>query len=137
MLHAFVVSRRVQKLWARITRREFAETQNERQPTAPGSDSDINSDFARHVIEQHGGYTIFCFQVLRALACLTLLLLSVYTAMQDEGSIVGILGKKGKHGKKHKHRHPKPPLSDKEWIDLLITMTFVSRVPQIHRNGHR
>ena len=124
VLHVIVKSRRAQKIWARITRQELQQENRTEEPLlAPRNETDITGDFAQHV-EQHGGYVVFSFQVLRLLACLTLLVLSVYTAIKDEGGIIGQLKKKGKHGRKHRDRD-RPQLSDKEWADLLLSMTYV------------
>ncbi|KAH6916771.1 ATP-binding cassette transporter [Coprinopsis sp. MPI-PUGE-AT-0042] len=123
VLHVIVASSRARTLWARITRREVVQESRTDEPVfVHRNETDITNDFAEHVA-QHGGFTIFSFQVLRLLSCIVLLGLSVYTAIKDEDSIVHIFGKKGKHGRKHRDKDHRQ-LSDKEWADLLLTMTY-------------
>ncbi|KAH6916785.1 ATP-binding cassette transporter [Coprinopsis sp. MPI-PUGE-AT-0042] len=125
VLHVILASSRARKLWARITRREVVQENSADEPVfAHRNETDITNDFAEHVA-QHGGFTIFSFRVLRLLSCLVLLGLSVYTAIKDEDSITNAFGKKGKgkHGRKHRDKDHRQ-LSDKEWADLLLTMTY-------------
>ncbi|KAH6916807.1 ATP-binding cassette transporter [Coprinopsis sp. MPI-PUGE-AT-0042] len=125
VLHVILASSRARKLWARITRREVVQENRADEPVfAHRNETDITNDFAEHVA-QHGGFTIFSFRVLRLLSCLVLLGLSVYTAIKDEDGITNAFGKKGKgkHGRKHRDKDHRQ-LSDKEWADLLLTMTY-------------
>jgi hypothetical protein len=80
-------------------------------------------------VEISGGSIIFSFQVFRLILVLTLLSLSVFSFVQEEEQrIVGFglnaLGKRqGKKGKQ-KHRYG-GPLSDREWLDLASSLTYV------------
>ena len=123
VLNVIFASRRVQQFWARMTRGESQENEVDERPSVPRNETNIANDFSHHV-EQHGGARVFSFQVLRLLSCSALLGLSIYIAMQDEDSAVNVLRKKGRHGKKHRHKD-RHQLSDREWMDLLSTMTYV------------
>ncbi|KAH6916799.1 ATP-binding cassette transporter [Coprinopsis sp. MPI-PUGE-AT-0042] len=122
VVHVAVTSSRARKLWARITRREVVQENRADEPVfAHRNETDITNDFAEHVA-QHGGFTIFSFRVLRLLSCLVLLGLSVYTAIKDEDSNMDAFGKRGEHGGNRDRGYQQ--LSDKEWADLLLTMTY-------------
>ncbi|KAJ7814135.1 P-loop containing nucleoside triphosphate hydrolase protein [Mycena olivaceomarginata] len=75
-------------------------------------------------VAQHGGGVIFTFKLVRLVACLSLLGLSITSlaiteAQKSESSIFG------KWGKKHpKKKHDKSAISVTEWLQLALCMTF-------------
>jgi hypothetical protein len=83
-----------------------------------------------------GGSTVFFLQLVRLIVVLTLLGLSIFSFLRDEeqdsvqlGGEAG-LGALGKHrgGKERKHKHRdggESLLSEHEWLDLAISLTYV------------
>ncbi|KAF7369374.1 ATP-binding cassette transporter [Mycena venus] len=79
----------------------------------------------KEYVAQHGGGVIFSFKLVRLLACLTLLGLSIASLATIEGhkSETGIFGKWGEeHHKKNKNESP--ALSVTEWLQLAMCTTF-------------
>jgi hypothetical protein len=82
-------------------------------------------------VEALGGSIIFSLQVFRLVLILALLGLSIFSFVQEEEQqrvVNNGLGTLGKHwGKKRrqKHRHGSGSLSDREWLDLALSLTYV------------
>ncbi|KAF7369381.1 ATP-binding cassette transporter [Mycena venus] len=85
------------------------------------------ADVKEHVA-QHGGGVIFSFKLVRLLACLTLLGLSIASLAITEGhkSETGKASIFGKWGEKHhkKNKNESPALSVTEWLQLAMCTTF-------------
>ncbi|KAJ6575530.1 hypothetical protein B0H10DRAFT_2168545 [Mycena sp. CBHHK59/15] len=78
-------------------------------------------------IAHHGGAIIFTFKLVRLVACLTLLGLSIASLALTEArkTKAGEAGVFGKWGKKHpKKNKSSPALSVTEWLEVAMCMTF-------------
>ncbi|KAI0248983.1 hypothetical protein BJV78DRAFT_1276336 [Lactifluus subvellereus] len=81
-------------------------------------------------VETSGGPIIFLFQISRLVLVLTLLSLSIFSFVQEEEQHTVDFGLDAlsKHwGKKHKHkhRHGGDSLSEREWLDLALSLTYL------------
>ncbi|TFK30740.1 ATP-binding cassette transporter [Coprinopsis marcescibilis] len=119
VVHTTVSSRRVRKLWARLTGaappgQSSESYQNERR------EATLATDLAEHVQEQ-GGAVIFAFQLLRFLSCAALLALSIASLVVDQEDLanVFIFGKKGKKRKEKERAR----LTERELLDMILAMT--------------
>ena len=85
----------------------------------------------RDHVERSGGLIIFAFQLSRLVLVLSLLVLSIFSFLQDEGShsADSRLNALNKHwGKRRKHKHRKSggdSFSEREWLDLAACLTYV------------
>ncbi|KAF7339970.1 ATP-binding cassette transporter [Mycena venus] len=77
-------------------------------------------------VAQHGGGVIFAFKLVRLVACLTLLGLSIASLAITEAhkSETGKASIFGKWGKKHPKKGKNAALSVAEWLQLAMCMTF-------------
>jgi hypothetical protein len=113
----------VKRAWAHFTKSPVEE-----QSTEPNVVTDANGFFAelRHHTDSLGGLGIFIFRVLRLLSVFALVALSAVTFVADEEPSTNTI-RKGKHwGKKHRHRRGGSSLSFEEWLDLGVSIAYVS-----------
>ncbi|KAJ7770817.1 hypothetical protein DFH07DRAFT_1057900 [Mycena maculata] len=83
----------------------------------------VAAEVKAHVAE-HGGGVIFAFKLVRLVASLILLGLSIASFASDELE-TGKVSIFGKWGKKHPKKNPQSPaLSVAEWLQLAMCMTF-------------
>ncbi|KAJ7042608.1 hypothetical protein C8F04DRAFT_1252025 [Mycena alexandri] len=121
LLHLFLASAWGRKLRAFVSRTSEPEVVDPAPSVRPVG---VAAEVREHVAE-HGGSVIFAFKLVRVVACLTLLGLSIasFAIAETRKPGTGILGK---WGKKHpKKKNPEAPtLSIAEWLQLAMCMTF-------------
>lgn len=83
----------------------------------------------RHHTNSLGGLEIFIYRILRLLSVFALVAFSAATfVLDDEEAPSTNTTRKGKHwGKKHKHHRGGNTLTYWEWLDLAVSITYVSR----------
>jgi len=112
------------KVWSRLTKNPIEEEQLS-EPNVATYPSGFFADL-RHHAKSLGGVDIFTYRVLRLLSVFTLIGLSAATFVIDE-SPPPHPTTRGKHwGKKHRHRRGGNTFTSAEWLDLAISMTYVS-----------
>ncbi|KAF8898485.1 hypothetical protein BD779DRAFT_1607278 [Infundibulicybe gibba] len=127
LLHIILVSSPVQRIYARITSRGSNPLEQESSSHTYIQPTGMMAEVREHVAT-HGGRVIFAHKIARLVGCLTLLGLSVASAIIDESSKgpherVTIFGK---WGKKHKGKtHPSPALSVTEWLELAMCICYL------------
>lgn len=115
----------VKKIWTRFTKSPIEEVEVVEEPNTI---MDHNGFFAdlRHHAESLGGVDILAYRVLRLLSVFTLVGLSATAFVLDEPSSPSTTSR-GKHwGKKHRHPRGGDTLTYSEWLDLAVSMTYVS-----------
>ncbi|KAJ7462775.1 P-loop containing nucleoside triphosphate hydrolase protein [Mycena galericulata] len=119
LVHLFLAS-----AWGRKLRAFVSKT---REPdvtdVAPALPVGFTAEVKAHIAD-HGGIVIFAFKLVRVVACLTLLGLSIASLALSEAnkSEATILGK---WGKKHpKKKHESSALSVSEWLQVGLCMAF-------------
>ncbi|KAJ6501692.1 hypothetical protein C8R47DRAFT_1193380 [Mycena vitilis] len=119
LLHLFLAS-----VWGRKLRAfVFRTSEPEVVDPAPPLPSGLFAEVKEH-IAQHGGTAIFVFKLVRLVACLALLGLSIASLALTEANKSGtsILGK---WGKKHpKKNRSSSTLSVTEWLQVAMCMSF-------------
>ncbi|KAH6912895.1 ATP-binding cassette transporter [Coprinopsis sp. MPI-PUGE-AT-0042] len=103
VLHAGIKSRRVQRFWARVSRKEASRLDT--PLSTPHIGADIAGGLSQHTV-QPGTTMISSFRGLRLLSCFALVGLSIYTAIPVDSSPMG-------------------SWSDKEWVNLLMAMAHI------------
>lgn len=112
------------RAWAHLTKNPIEEEEPSEQNvvTYPGG---FFADLRRHA-ESLGGVDILAYRVLRLLSVFTLVGLSVATFVIEEAPSPHPKTT-GKHwGKKHRRNRGGNTLTPSEWLDLAISMTYVS-----------
>jgi hypothetical protein len=126
--HYVSTSKLVKKVWSHFTKNPIEEA-----PPEPNPATEPNGFAAelRHHANALGGLEIVIYRVLRLLSVFALVALSAATFVFDEVEVpsANITGKGW--GKKHKHRRGGNTLTYWEWLDLAVSITYVShqRVP--------
>ena len=117
----------------RLLERVFG-TVEEESPASESSPSATQTSLVSAVkdhVEASGGSTIFSLQVLRLVLVLALLGLSIFSFVQEEeqqrvvNNGLGTLGKHWGEKRRPKHRYGGGSLSDREWLDLALSLTYV------------
>ncbi|KAF5377185.1 hypothetical protein D9615_006331 [Tricholomella constricta] len=75
----------------------------------------------RDHVTQHGGNIIFAYKVVRLIGCLTLLGLSIYSAVLSEQ----MSGFRASERRKRKHGKSKSGFLTHEWLELSMCMTYM------------
>lgn len=122
----FISTRKpVKKAWARFTKNPIEEEESE--PNVATRPIGYVAEFRYHA-KSFGGLGIFVYRVLRLLSVLALVCLSVATFVLDEAPSTGAnTTTRGKHwGKKHKHHRGGSALTYWEWLDLALSLAYVS-----------
>jgi hypothetical protein len=128
ILHVALSSGPLKRLRARIFGSVEDESSSLEYTRASNTRTGLVSAVKDHV-GISGGPIIFSLQVLRLILVLTLLSLSIFSFVQEEeqrifGFDLGALGKRQGRKGKQKHRYG-GPLSDREWLDLASSLTYV------------
>ena len=118
----------------RAFRARFSATTEDTDATGESSTSSDQTGLVSAVkdhVERSGGSIIFIFQLLRFVFVLSLLVLSIFCFLQEEGSHsadsgLSLLGKHWGKWRKRKNRHGDGfSLSKREWLDLAACLTYV------------
>lgn len=126
-LHIILASRPAQKLISRI-RGSTIDNLSESDAPHAQTDNSLGAEIRRRIASLGGG-TIFAYVIVRLLACLALLGLSIASLVIAETSEIqsGDVSPLGKWGKKHRSKNPRSPaFSVEEWLDVAMCITFVS-----------
>ncbi|KAF7322651.1 ATP-binding cassette transporter [Mycena chlorophos] len=116
LLHLFFAS-----TWGRKLRSLFKTPAPEQPEDSVLHPVGIHAEFRQHVTS-HGGPVIFTFKLVRLVACLALLGLSITSlALTKKSDAQNIFGK---WGKKHPKHGPSSGLSTAEWLQLGVSMVF-------------
>ncbi|KAH9952289.1 hypothetical protein BGW80DRAFT_1430860 [Lactifluus volemus] len=101
------------------------------EPSPSATQTSLVSAVKEHV-EASGGSIIFSLQVLRLVLVLALLGLSIFSFVQEEegqqrvvNDGLGTLGKHWGEKRRQKRRYGGGSLSDREWLDLALSLTYV------------
>jgi hypothetical protein len=124
VVHYISARKFVKTVWARFTKDPIQEEES----SEPNVVTDPNGFFAelRHHVESLGGVDIFTYRVLRLLSVFTLVGLSAATFVLDEAPSPHTTTR-GKHwGKKHRQHRGGDTLTCLEWLDLAVSITYVS-----------
>lgn len=122
VLHIVLFLKPVQQLWSRLRRKDFVEYP---EPAPVNRPESLWAEVKQHV-QNHGGATIFGFELARLVGCLALLGLSVTSLVLLEEARNPGADSWGKWGKKHKNKKPKAPaFSVNEWLHVAMCITFV------------
>jgi hypothetical protein len=110
-------------------------TVEEESPASESSPSATQTSLVSAVkehVEASGGSIIFSLQVLRLVLVLALLGLSIFSFVQEEegqqrvvNDGLGTLGKHWGEKRRQKRRYGGGSLSDREWLDLALSLTYV------------
>ena len=114
----------VKKVWARFTKHPIEEDELPELDVVMGP----SGFFAelRHHAKSLGGVDIFVYRILRLLSVFALVGLNTATFVLDEAPSVHTTNR-GKHwGKKHRQNRGGNTLTYLEWLDLAISITYVS-----------
>jgi hypothetical protein len=115
-------------------RARFSATTEDTDATGESSTSSDQTGLVSAVkdhVERSGGSIIFIFQLLRFVLVLSLLVLSIFCFLKEEGSHsadsgLSLLGKHWGKWRKRKNRHGDGfALSKREWLDLAACLTYV------------
>ncbi|KAH9984900.1 hypothetical protein BJV77DRAFT_1035217 [Russula vinacea] len=115
-------------------RARFSVTTEDACTTGESSASSTRTGLVSAVrdhVERSGGLIIFAFQLSRLVLVLSLLVLSIFSFLQDEGSHSADSGLNAlnKHwGKRRKHKHRNSggdSFSEREWLDLAACLTYL------------
>ena len=116
----------VKKVWARFTKNPIEEEEEPLEPTVVTDHIGFLADL-RHQVKSLGGVYIFAFRVLRLLSIFTLVGLSVATFILDEEAPSSHTTTRGRHqGRRHGHHRGGNTLTYSEWLDLAVSITYVS-----------
>ena len=114
----------VKKVWAHFTKKPTEEDESP-EPNVVTDPSGFFVELHRHA-KSLGGVDIFIYRILRLLSVFTLVGFSAATFVLDEASPTHITNR-GKHwGKKHKQHRGGNTLTYWEWLDLAVSITYVS-----------
>ena len=132
LLQAIFLSGPVKALRTRFsTTTDSEDTDSTSEPTTSITQTGLVSAVKDHV-ERSGGSVIFVFQLLRFAVILSLLVVSIFCFLREEGqhsanSGLNTLNKHwGKWGKrKHRHGGGGGSFSKREWLDLAACLNYV------------
>jgi hypothetical protein len=126
ILHYISTRKSVKNAWAQFTNNPIDE-----EPSEPRTATDPTGFLAelRHHANSLGGLDVFVYRVIRLLSVFALVGLNAATFVLDDPDDAPSTNttRKGKHwGKKHKQHRGGNTLTFWEWLDLAVSVTFVS-----------